>query len=92
LDDHHEPYIVIKNPNTKSTAVYKKVRYEDGKSVYSGLKGSFAVKGSNKLYGSGIKYILENGPKLSNDLPIETVYDRSKGNNLDETGTLSCSI
>ncbi len=90
--DHHEPYIVIKNPNTKSTAVYKKVRYEDGKSVYSGLKGSFAVKGSNKLYGSGIKYILENGPKLSNDLPIETVYDRSKGNNLDETGTLSCSI
>ena len=90
--DHHEPYIVVKHPSTKSTAVYKKVRYEDGKSVYSGLKGSFSVKGANKLYGSGIKYILENGPKLSDNLPIEPVYDRTRANDLGETGTLSCSI
>ena len=94
FSDHHEKYIVVKNKATKATAVYQKTVFSEGKSHYVGLKGSYAAKGAHKLYGSGIAWVLKN----PNNVNIETsaIYtpdmDKSRASNLDETGTVSCSL
>ena len=92
----HKPFVIARNQDAKTSAIYIRTSYVDGVSMYEGLKGSFTAKGATKLYGAGITTILSrNAPSgyasylTSGKAPI---WEEGVGNVGTEDGTMSCFI
>ena len=92
----HKPFIILRNKDAKTSAVFQKTSYEEGVSMYEGLAGSFNARGAARLYGGAISRILTEKIPAKFTTYLTTgkaaIWETGVNNIGNEDGTMSCYI
>ena len=90
----HRNFVIVKDKSTKASAIFQRLDYISGKSIYVALKGSYSEKGGTKIYGSGIAAVLSKDfdPGLADTYISRGIWEVGQAPKIKEAGNVSCAI